>query len=114
MRDLGFYVDLSGQCQVDDYLRALDDRTRERFGRLVNHLVETGRITNTTQFKHEEGEIWGFKLPNQHRVACFLDGRLWVCTHAFQKNGNWRRADFDTANARRADYFSRKQPRSKG
>lgn len=109
MRDLGFYVDLSGECQVDEYFRGLSDEHRERFGRIARLLLSTGRVTNRHQFKHEEGDIWGFKLPDQHRVACFLDGRLWVCTHAFHKNGNWRRADFNTANRIRDDYFSRKQ-----
>lgn len=109
MRDLGFYVDPSGECQVDEYLRNLTAEHRERFGRVVNLLLSTGRVTNRQAFRHEEDEIWGFKLPDQHRVACFLDGRLWVCTHAFHKNGNWRRADFNTANRVRDDYFRRKQ-----
>lgn len=112
-RDIALYVGPDGVCQVKDYLdEPKRERAKVRFFWIAEKLAEFGRITNEEQFRHEDGEIWGMKLPDQERVACFRDERLWVCTHAFHKNGKWRKADFDRANAIREDYFQRKEQES--
>jgi len=108
-RDIAFYVDPNGDCQVDDFLRQATENARARFRALSDKLASIGRITNKRQFRLESKGIWGFKLPNQERVACFLDGRVWVCTHAFEKDGKWPPSEITRAIGIRTDYLSRKK-----
>jgi hypothetical protein len=112
LRDVAFYVAADGTCQVESYLQMPGhEKLLARFFWLAEQLANTGRIANQTQFRHESAGIWGLKLPDQERVACFQDGRIWVCAHAFHKNGKWMKADFERANAIREDYFRRKAQR---
>ena len=105
--DVGFYVAADKSCQVREYLSGLDSRYRLRLQVLAEQLAQMGKIKNPMSFRHQQGDIWGFELADQHRVACFQHGLVWVCTHAFHKNDKWKSSDFATANRIRVDFLSR-------
>ena len=106
--DIAVYVDADGESPAWEFVKGLPAAGRAKFTSLCEFLAAQGRIANPSSFKHEKNGIFGFKLPNQDRVACFQDGRTWVCTHGLRKNGKWRESDFARAERIRDDYRERK------
>lgn len=96
-RTVEYAICTDGSMPAKEFIESLDVKHQMRFATLFQLLADTGKISNSEQFKKEAGEIWAFKRY-QSRIACFHVGPRWRLTHGFTKKGNrWPKRELGRA-----------------
>jgi phage-related protein len=113
-REILFYRTESGACPVDKFLSKLHPGERERIIAAVKRVQQT-EILSAELFKKmvSTDGLWEIRVKymgNIYRLLCFMDGAvLVVAAHGFQKKTQATpRQEIETAEARKKDYFRRK------
>ena len=99
-------------CQVEEYIKDLDEKDRKKVLALLDHVSENGPPKNIEKSRKilSSDDIWEFKPTSQIRILWFYNGpgRI-VLTHAFRKK---RRdipvREIDRAEAARKSYLENK------
>ena len=76
----------SGAMPAKDFLEALDIGARIKYVRLLERMLQHGKITNTQKFKKLQGDsnLWEF-ISIPYRLFAFQYGKTWVLTNGFEK-----------------------------
>jgi hypothetical protein len=82
-----WWVEDSHKFRAKEYFDKLKDKDRARFDVLFERMAENGEIKNIEQFRKEAGNIYCFKR-DQHRLACFREGRALMLVHGFRKKSD--------------------------
>lgn len=113
-----FYVDERGRSPVEDFLDALDDRTRARFLWSIEQLRLRNVRAREPLVRHLDGELWELReesATNIYRVVYFFfTGRRIVLLHGFQKKTQRTPRRELVAAARRHEDFLNREGRSGG
>jgi len=71
----------NGRSYVEEFIKTLQEDTRDRLIRLIERLADKGMLRNDQKFRLEEEGIFAIK-QGQVRVYCFFDaGRVIILTH---------------------------------
>lgn len=113
-----FAVRLSGRIPGKEFLTEnLDAKGQAKFNHLFHQMAATGRLRDN-RFRPEAEHFFAFshEVRNvQIRFPCFNDGRRWIVTHGFAKQGaqkgrgKWRQSEIDRAIEIQAEYLILKQ-----
>ncbi len=113
-RKVEFYRSPSGTCPVEKFIRKQTSAEEKKILGAMK-LVEQERFLSTALFKklvNTDG-LWEIRLKTGgrlFRLLCFFDGsHIVIAAHAFQKKTQKTpRPAIETAEARKRDYFRRK------
>jgi len=101
----------NGALPAKEFLLSLDIGTRVKFARLLDWLLEQGKITNVQKLKKLQGksELWEFRvLP--YRLFAFQDGNTWVLANGFEKKADKTpQVEINRGVEIRKEYFERKR-----
>jgi len=78
---------LKGSRPAKDYIENLQQQHQATLARSFKQLANTGSIVNKERFRKLRGKIWEFKVHPGVRVLCFQQGKSWLLTHGFKKQG---------------------------
>ena len=81
-----FAVRANGRMEAKEWLDSQPPPVLARFNVLFRRLVTEGRITNKTQFRYLDEQVWEFKRGGDRLVCCQLGSR-YLLTHHFAKSG---------------------------
>ena len=84
-----FYVEVSGNEPVRDFLHSLDLRTQARFDWSIEQLRIRNVQAREPLVRHVEGKIWELRRESDANIYrllyCFLPGRRILFLHGFTK-----------------------------
>jgi len=112
-----FYETESGNCPVEKFIRALPDKTASKIATTIEFIEDTKCPPHhILQKMPGTADLWEVRVKhdgNIYRLLGFFDGeQLIMLTSAFQKKTQKTpRQEIQTAEARKADYFRRKDPK---
>lgn len=80
---------ISGSLPAKEFISGLELRYRVKFVRLLDQMLQHGKISNTQKFKKLQGdsELWEF-ISKPYRLFVFQDGKTWVLANGFEKRTN--------------------------
>lgn len=107
-----FFLDAQGSSPVEEYLDALDVRTRARFVWSLEQLRVRNVQATEPLVRKLQGKLWELRRAgdgNIYRVLYFVfTGRRIVLLHAFQKKTNKTpRREIEIAQQRMEDFLAR-------
>ena len=79
-----YAVRSSGKMLAKDWIDGEPEQVQSKFAHLFRKIAETGKISNTKQFRTLQNDIWEFKRDS-NRILCFQMGNRWFLTHRYQK-----------------------------
>ncbi|MBN4075269.1 MAG: hypothetical protein COA71_03765 [SAR86 cluster bacterium] len=83
-----WYHDTKGNSQALKFYRALNQKQKIQFLKLVKLMGDIGKIHNKEKFRNEGNKVFAFK-PMPNRFLCFfVEGKKIVVTNAFVKKQN--------------------------
>jgi len=87
---LEFYVKLSGEVMVADWLESQSEAMQAKFAALFTWMGDHGRIANERKFKHLTGsdQIFEFKSDDGRILCFFFFGKRIILTNGFRKKGD--------------------------
>jgi hypothetical protein len=77
----------SEKFRAKEYFDNLKDPERAKFDVLFERMARDGKIKNPEHFRREAGNISCFKR-DQHRLACFRQGKDLMLVHGFRKKSD--------------------------
>ena len=114
MWSIEYYESTTGKRPVEEFIDALDAKSRARISRTLDMLEEFGINLGMPYAKHLQKQLWELRIrhsKNRYRIIYFLHtGKTFVLLHGFaKKTGPVPRTDIETAEKRRDDYASRRR-----
>ena len=117
MYEIIFYEDNKGRCEIADYLRELERKSRSNKDSRVNLnkiiayfdlLKEMGMRVGEPVSKHLDGEIWELRpLKNRFLYAYYKDKQFIILHHFVKKTTRTPRKELDAAKRKLKDYLER-------
>ena len=111
-----FYLEDSGRSPVEEFLEALDLKTRARFRWSMEQLKVRNVSARAPLARHLEGDLWELREEsriNIYRIVYFFfTGRRIVFLHGFQKKTQRTpRRELELARWRYRDFLAREERR---
>lgn len=86
-RRLVWGADENGRMRAKEHFESLNAKDQKSFQSLFERMADTGSIKNIEKFRHEEKNLFVFKIFKQ-RLACFFDGSDVVLISGFTKKSD--------------------------
>jgi phage-related protein len=114
MWEIEYYEDADGQRPVQEFIDALDIKTKAKVARTVDLLEEFGINLSMPYAEHIESNLWELRtrLANsRYRIIYFLNtGKVFVLLHGFvKKTRKISKTDLQIARNRLKDYLLRRR-----
>ena len=117
MYEIILYEDDNGKCEIADFLRELERKSksnkdsRVNFNKIVayfNLLEDMGTRVGEPVTKHLDGEIWELRpLKNRFLYAYYEDNKFIVLHHFVKKTLKTPRKELETAKRKLKEYKER-------
>lgn len=117
MYEIIFYEDDNGKCEIADFLRELQRKSKSNKDSRVNlnktiayfdMLKEMGTRVGEPVTKHLEGEIWELRpLKNRFLYAYYNNDQFIVLHHFVKKSMKTPRKELETAKRKLKNYLER-------
>jgi hypothetical protein len=81
----------NGSYPAEEFVKGLTEAEQVKLSRILQKLIDTGKVWNEEKFKHLDGPIYEMK-SDENRLLCFQTGNCWVLTNGFKKDSQktWR------------------------